>query len=128
MTSIGFLIAILAAYWVFSDSRKHGHESTTALLWAAGTFLMMIVFLPLYLIFGRKPKITTSRGDTVIDIDAVPVEETMYCPMCASKVKEDFKTCPYCSHTLKPKCENCGKELKREWKTCPYCEAPAGPK
>lgn len=129
MMTISLLIAAFAAYWVYNDSRRLGHERGTALMWSLGTLVFMIVFLPLYLIFGRKPR-SVSRPADVVDVEATPVGEgeTMHCPMCGGKVKEEFKTCPYCSHTLKPKCEKCGQELRRDWKTCPYCEAPANPK
>lgn len=123
MMTISLAIAALAAYWVYTDARRVGHETGTALMWTLGTLVFMIVFLPLYLLFGRKPK-GVRRQEQVIDVEAVPAEEAIFCPMCASKVKEDFVTCPYCSHTLRPKCEKCGQELRRDWKTCPYCEAP----
>ena len=125
--TVSLLIAAFAAYWVFNDSRRLGHETGTSLMWTLGTFAFMFLFLPLYLVFGRKPK-SAKRPADVIDIAAVPVEETMSCPMCGGRVKEDFKTCPYCGYTLKPKCEKCGRELRRDWKTCPYCETPAVPK
>lgn len=127
MMTISLLIAAFAAYWVYNDSRRLGHEMGTALMWSLGTLVFMIVFLPLYLIFGRKPA-APRRPAEVVDVEATPVEETTCCTMCGAKVKEDFRTCPYCSHTLRPKCEQCGKELRRDWKTCPYCEAPAAPK
>lgn len=127
MMTIGLVIAAFAAYWVYKDSRRLGHETGTTLMWALGTFAFLLVFLPLYLIFGRKPR-AARREEQVVDVEAVPVEETTYCRMCGGKVKEDFKVCPYCGHTLRPKCANCGQELRREWNTCPYCEAPAEPK
>jgi len=127
MTIIGLAIAALAAYWVYSDARGRGHGSTTALLWSLGTLFMLVVFLPLYLIFGRRLT-PARRGEPAIDIEGVPVEELMHCPMCGSKVKEDFKVCPYCSHTLKPKCEKCGQDMNREWRTCPYCDTPVNSK
>ena len=125
--TIGLLIAAFAAYWVFNDSRRLGHETGTSLMWSLGTFAFMLLFLPLYLIVGRKPR-TVRREERVVDVEAVPVEETMLCPMCGAKVREDFKVCPYCSYTLRPKCTGCGQELRRDWKNCPYCEAPADPK
>lgn len=131
-TTFGLLIAFIAAYWVYNDARGRGHELGTALLWSLGTLAAMIVFLPLYLLFGRKPKMTGAgrkRNDDIIDVEATPVtEETINCPMCGGKTKEDYKMCPYCGYTLKPKCEGCGHELNREWKVCPYCQAPTARK
>jgi RNA polymerase subunit RPABC4/transcription elongation factor Spt4 len=128
MTIIGFALAAAIAYWVYGDAKSRGHETGTAIMWSVGTFALMIVFLPLYFIFGRKPKMTRKEDPNIIDIESVPVEETTHCTMCGAKVKRDFKSCPYCSHTLQPKCDQCGREINREWRTCPYCEAPANPK
>lgn len=126
MPTVSLLIAFVAAYWVYNDAKNRGHESSTAILWALGTFAMLIVFLPLYLIFGRKTPIKKApRDENIIDVEATVVEDSINCPMCGSKVKEDFKICPYCGYTLNPKCENCGQELKRDWKVCPNCQTPA---
>ncbi len=48
---IGLLIAAAIAFWVYTDAKK---RPMNAVLWAIGTFLLCIVFLPLYLIM-RKP-------------------------------------------------------------------------
>ncbi|MDF2876008.1 MAG: hypothetical protein K0R22_2691 [Sporomusa sp.] len=124
MATFGLLIAALAAYWVYNDAKGRGHETGTALLWSVGTLAALVVFLPLYLLLGRKRPMKPRRNDDIIDIEAVPVEETIKCPMCASNVKEDFRACPYCGFALKPACTSCGKELKREWRLCPYCQTP----
>jgi RNA polymerase subunit RPABC4/transcription elongation factor Spt4 len=127
MMTISLLIAAFAAYWVYNDSRRLGHETGTSIMWAVGTFAFWLLFLPVYLIFGRKPR-AVKRLPEVVDVEATPVEETMNCPMCGGKVKDDFKACPYCGNTLRLQCGNCGRELRRDWKTCPYCETPAPPK
>lgn len=129
MMMLSLLIGLAAAYWVFTDARKRGSETNVAGLWALGVFAMMIVFLPLYLLFGRK-NITppARRGGDIIDVEAIPVDEVIRCPMCGGKAKEDFVVCPHCGHTLKPKCLSCGKELERDWRVCPFCQTPAGHK
>ncbi len=128
MMTFGLLLAAIAAYWVYNDARDHGQDLGTALLWSVGTLAALFIFLPLYLLFGRKRPMKPHRNDDIIDIEATPVEETIKCPMCASKVKEEFKACPYCGFTLKPACTSCGKELNREWRVCPYCQAPTDTK
>lgn len=130
MSLLFLLLHALAGYWVFSDSRSRGHTVTTTLLWTVGTLATPYIFVPLYLLLGRKmDRQPVRRQDPdIIDVEATPVEETVPCPMCASRVKEEFKVCPYCGFTLKPKCESCGKELNREWRTCPYCNTPTAPK
>lgn len=124
MFSIGFLIAFIAAILVYNDAKKHGHEMGSALLWALGTLAMLIVVLPLYLIFGRRPQLKKNRADSnIIDIEATVVDETYAnCTMCGSKVKDDFNICPYCGFTLRPKCKNCGQSLSRGDKMCPNCQ------
>lgn len=128
MMTLGFLLAAIAAYWVYNDARGRGHDISTALLWAVGTLAAMIIFLPLYLLFGRKRPMKPRRNDDIIDVEATPVEETIKCPMCTNRVKEEFKACPYCGFTLKPTCTSCGKELNREWRLCPYCQTPTDAK
>lgn len=121
------LAAVAAAYWVYQDARTKGYTTSTVLLWTIGTLMMMVIVLPLYLLFGRRPKGRTRRGEQIIDVEATAVvDETnkIDCPMCGSKVQEDFKLCPYCGYTLKPKCLKCGQDVSREWRKCPYCQTP----
>lgn len=125
MSTFGLLIAALAAYWVYNDARGRGHDLGVALLWSIGTMAAIVVFLPLYLLFGRKRAMKSRRNDDIIDVEAMPVGATVKCPMCAGNVQEDFKACPYCGFALKPACSSCGKELSREWRLCPYCQTPA---
>lgn len=125
MAAISFLIAFIAAYWVYNDARGRGHDLGSALLWSIGTLAMLIIVLPLYLLLGRKPRMKSPQsGPDIIDVEATVVGETVRCTMCGGKVKEDFKICPYCGYTLKPTCRSCGRELERGWKNCPYCQAP----
>lgn len=128
MMSLHFLIGVIAAYWVYNDARGRGHELGTRLLWSVGTIFAIYIFLPLYLLFGRKPAMKPYRNQEIIDIEALPIEETVKCPMCAGRVKEEFKHCPYCGFSLKPACSSCGKELNREWRVCPYCQTSADAK
>ena len=125
MTTFGLLFAVLAAYWVYNDTRRRGYDLGTIMLWSISTLAAFYIFLPLYLLIGRKSPVKSQRDDNIIDVEVVPVEETIQCPMCASNVKDDFKACPYCGFTLKPVCVCCGKELNREWRLCPYCQTAA---
>lgn len=49
----GLVIAAAIGFWVATDAKKRG----MSFWWGVGTFLICIVFLPLYLIM-RKPVIT----------------------------------------------------------------------
>ena len=88
MAIIGFAIAAFAAYWVYNDAKGRGRGDGVAIGWAIGTFLLLIVFLPLYLIFGRQSD-GQRRVEKAIDIEVVPVEEEN-CAMCGGKVKAEF--------------------------------------
>jgi hypothetical protein len=123
MMIISMLVGAVAAYWVYNDARGRGHDLGTALLWSVGTVAALFIFLPLYLLVGRKSPVKQRPSADIIDIEATLVEgETIKCPMCAGRIKEEFKVCPYCGFTLKPACPSCGKELNREWRVCPYCQ------
>jgi len=126
MMTFGLVIAFIAAIWVYSDARGRGYASLPAILWSLGTFLLLIVVLPLYLLIGRRqqPAAPRRRESPIIDVEASVVEDMINCPMCGRQVKEDFNVCPYCGYSLRPKCASCGSEVRREWQTCPNCQAP----
>ena len=50
---IGFIIDVLIAIWVYNDAQRRGMNGIG---WAIGTFLLCVIFLPLYLII-RKPRV-----------------------------------------------------------------------
>lgn len=57
------------------------HRGMHAGAWAAGVFLLLIVFLPLYLIV-RKPRVPASR----------------VCPACGEDVRRGLTVCEACGH------------------------------
>lgn len=124
---ISMLIGLVIAFFVYNDAQRRGQAFFTSVLWAVGSVAMPIIVVPLYLLIGRKVSVgdkrNTGSGTDIIDVEATVVEETVPCPMCGRMVQEDFKVCPYCSHTLHPKCHSCGQDLNREWKVCPNCQA-----
>lgn len=50
----GLLVALAAAAWVLYDGRRRGLAWIRAFFWSLATFLVLIVFLPLWL-FMRPP-------------------------------------------------------------------------
>ena len=125
MVSIGVVIAFIIAGWVYFDAKELGKNNSDALLWALGVFLLFIVFLPLYLIVGRK-KDKKNKSDSdeldIIDIEATEVKDTFNCSMCSKEVQNDFSVCPYCGFALQLKCKNCGAKLEQDWNICPHCQ------
>lgn len=55
----GLLVALAAAGWVLHDARKRGSSWLKACCWSLATFLVLIIFLPLWL-FMRPPLPPTS--------------------------------------------------------------------
>lgn len=78
---------MLAAFWVFIDAKEKGRSEGQALLWAFGTFMALIIFLPLWL-FVRW------QSDQK--------KHLQICPSCHSSIKERPKAryCPYCGYSL----------------------------
>ncbi|MGA1843275.1 MAG: hypothetical protein ACMUIS_01790 [bacterium] len=84
---LAILIPALAAFWVFIDARDKGRSEGQALLWAFGTFMAMIIFLPLWLFIRWQ----TSQQKNVHT-----------CQACRRSFREipGARYCPYCGHPL----------------------------
>lgn len=119
------LIGLAAALWVVYDAKTKWKYSTgKALMWAAGTLLVVYIVLPLYFFIGRKMQGTgeaVSYGENQEEVYDEEANMTKKCPMCAAKLAEDILRCPYCGYTLDLHCEYCGQELQRDWDVCPNC-------
>ncbi|MBE0478476.1 zinc ribbon domain-containing protein [Candidatus Aerophobetes bacterium] len=87
---IGLIVPLLVAVWVASDAKKRGYSSAAITGWFAGVFLLLIVFLPLYLILrSRRPYYLKKN------------EATRLCPFCGKLFKEYVNFCPYCGKKLR---------------------------
>ncbi|MBU2703261.1 putative RNA-binding Zn-ribbon protein involved in translation (DUF1610 family) [Sporomusaceae bacterium BoRhaA] len=125
MIHISFLIGLLFAYWIYRDAKSRGSSLGSVAVWMLGSLTSLwFLFVPLYFIFGRKKKDLQNPDDNTIDVDATVLEEPFTCTMCGKEVKAQFKVCPYCGHTLRPKCAHCGRDVDRYWRNCPYCHEP----
>ncbi len=94
----GLSIALIAAIFVAVDANKRGMN---AIGWAIGTFLLCIIFLPLYLII-RKPVIARPA--------VYPPPPGTYPP---PPQQPGARLCP-----------NCGKYHEGDARFCPFCGAP----
>lgn len=90
MEIIAALIAFFVGLWVFSDARSRGKSNGGAFLWLLGTWIILIVFLPLWLFVRPKKTYEVS----VIDKPT----------MCVSCGKYYEGTPAFCS--------NCGGSLR----------------
>ncbi|MGA1865478.1 MAG: hypothetical protein ACMUHX_10485 [bacterium] len=85
---IAMLIPMLAAFWVFMDAKEKGRSEGQALLWAFGTFMALIIFLPLWL-FVRWQSDQKKHSLQV-------------CPSCHGSFKliPKARYCPFCGYSL----------------------------
>ena len=99
MWLIVITIPLIIAWWVGTDARKRGYSKTASLIWFLGVWLVLIVFLPLYLILRpRTPRQSESRQS-----DSRQSEfrgKTRICPYCEKLYKGEISYCPYCGQKL----------------------------
>ena len=103
MAMMSMLFGLLTAFFLYNDAKKRGYGAIMLILWSVGSVVMPYVFVPLYLLFGRKTKEREQHYDReqyydndVIDIEAIVVEETINCTKCGNEIKEDCSVCPNC--------------------------------
>ncbi len=118
---IGLAIDAAIAFWVYTDAKK---RPMNAILWAIGTFLVCIVFLPLYLILRKPvgaapgtpggqpqplplPPTYTPPPPTFTPPPAQPgsppaalPKQGKFCPSCGAPHEGTVKFCPSCGASL----------------------------
>lgn len=114
-------VIVFLAFWVFVDAKKRGQNMPA--LWAMLTLIGNVVTWIIYMML--RPQMTVG-----VNGKAAP---RGVCPLCGSKLKDDFIACPGCGILLRNRCKNCGRALENDWSFCPYCTsaivsgAPADP-
>jgi hypothetical protein len=127
---VGVVIAVVIAGFVWQDANKRGMSGP---LWGIGTFLLCIVFLPLYLIM-RKPIITAG-------VMAIPPGTPVYMPPAGqypgAQPPQQYPPAPPPPQypdlpgTISPPpatgpvhfCTQCGQKYEGTVKFCPNCGA-----
>jgi|SRR3972149_9323827 len=94
---IAGVIAAGVAFWVYNDSRKWGYNNNAALGWAIGVFLLMIVFLPLYVIIELK------RARRQLDLTGAKQTAAIStsCEFCRKQYFGNPNYCPHCGHLVR---------------------------
>lgn len=102
MPILYMLIGLFAAFFVYNHAKQRGHGDVIAFLWAAGSAVMPIVLVPVYLLLGGCEAAKKQEYDhDIIDIEATVIEEkVLTCPKCGKFIKDDFVVCPYCQISL----------------------------
>lgn len=89
MELIGLIIAFFIAIWVFSDAKERGKTGGVAFLWFLGTFAILIIFLPLWLIV--RPK---KQSEVMI------IDKPKLCVHCGKYYESDPSFCPNCGKPI----------------------------
>ena len=134
-TLIGLMIAGGVAYWVYTDAKKR--ESSHPILWSLGVLLLLIVFLPLYLIFRPKKKeIQPLHSSSIIQTTKITSSQEQKfeehhtnncCPKCGNKVEVNAHFCQYCGTSIvndaikSHYCPSCGCSIDSVVRFCPHC-------
>jgi len=84
---IALFIAAGVSIWVFMDAKKNSYSTQMSIGWMLGVFLLMIVFLPFYLIVKAK------RAKR-------PVISTV-CEYCSKDYFGNPNYCPHCGHLVR---------------------------
>ncbi len=90
------LIHLLVALWVFYDSQKRGYTVWRGLLWAIGVFLLLIIFLPLYLVARKRKERLWAQARQIPRISS-----GTSCFYCGKSYEGDPPVCPHCGQNLK---------------------------
>ena len=101
------LIPLLVGVWVFLDARSRGKDMSSSLLWGMGTFLLLIIVLPLWL-FLRPPlgkSYTSDRYSGMREQNSAFEEQRLFCTHCQQSIEgiNDALFCPYCGQRLSHK-------------------------
>lgn len=94
---IAGVIAVGVAYWIYNDARKWGYNNNAAWGWAVGVFLLMIVFLPLYVIIELK-RARRLLGPTGAKQSAAI---STSCEFCRKQYLGNPTYCPHCGHLVR---------------------------
>jgi hypothetical protein len=116
---IGLVIAAAIAFWVYNDAKK---RPMNAILWAIGTFLVCIVFLPLYLIL-RKP-VTGAAVTPGMPPQPLPLPPTYTPPPQQSYQQPPQYTPPPPTYTPPQPGAPLATAPPKQGKFCPSCGAP----
>jgi len=88
---IGLIIAAVVGHIVQEDAKKIGCSKTIASLWGLGTFLILILVLPAYLLFRY---FHTSGHQSE--------QGNRKCPLCAETIKREARLCKHCKSEITP--------------------------
>ncbi len=85
---IALFVAAGVSIWVYMDAKKNNYSTQMSIGWMLGVFLLMIVFLPFYLIVKAK-RAKCSVISTVCEYcSKAYFGSPNYCPHCGYLVRK----------------------------------------
>jgi len=89
---VGLIIIAFVARWVYTDASTRGKTQGVSLFWSLGTFFLLIVFLPLWLIL-RPAQVVSPVIHTV-------AHEPKLCSACGKYYEGAPTFCPNCGQRI----------------------------
>ena len=89
---IGTLIAFAVAVWVYRDAQKR--EMKNAFGWAAGVFLVLIIFFPAYMIFRKEKPGGEATMEQCEKCGVTFMGGPKFCPNCGTPLQKKEETTP----------------------------------
>ena len=126
--SVALLLGICMAGFVYYDSGKRDVPMGVRAGWTAAVFLLGIIALIPYFLFGRKKK---KEEPVLLEDGAIDVTEDAavegVCVSCGAKIPVDSKFCLHCGRKQEEETIDVPSEV-REDGICPLCgkEIPVG--
>jgi len=113
-------------FWTFRDIRARARDPLARVL---AVLVVAVLFLPgivIYLIL-RPHRTLEEEYQSTLEEEALlqAIEESLLCPGCGRRVKENWMVCPNCHTKLRKTCHKCGKLMELPWNLCPHCGTPA---
>jgi RNA polymerase subunit RPABC4/transcription elongation factor Spt4 len=123
-----FLVALWLSLiiWTYRDISARTRDHLIRLLAAVVVAVLFIPGIAVYLILRPRHTLEEEYQQTLEEEALLQaIEESLLCPGCGRRVKENWMVCPNCHTKLKKNCHQCGKLMELPWHLCPYCGTPA---
>jgi hypothetical protein len=85
---IALFAAAAVAIWVYMDAKKNNYTTPMSIGWMLGVFMLMIVFLPFYLIVKAKRAKRPVMSAACEHCSKVYFGSPNYCPHCGHLVRK----------------------------------------
>jgi len=108
--------------WTYRDIRRRARDPLARILAVLVTAVLFIPGIVIYLIL-RPTQTLEDEYQQTLEEEALlqSIEESLICPGCSRRIKDNWILCPSCHTKLKKSCQACGRLMELPWNLCPYC-------